>query len=269
MTDSDLLRAVRAAAADEHDVIGEIARDGTNTVVYLARDLESKDLVALKLTRGEPDEFGQDQYSVDVIRELDASMPDIESHCPRCGSKLRRWARFCTQCGMDVSGVGPSSSENLSRDTLRHAVRAAAQSEYDVLGEMPRAEGGGLVYFARDRKSGNIVALRLQRESASEYALDVTRVLKPALTPSGARPAVERSPQSSAPSPAGVPASVPTSVPAAGPSGEASPDRLPSAVGAGQNGLRRSILGNVNPLVVGAGIVAVGILVYLLVRALS
>jgi hypothetical protein len=269
MTDSELLRAVRAAAADEHDVLGEIARDGTSTVVFLARDLKSRDLVALKLTRGEPDEHGQDQYSVEVVHELDASMPDIESRCSRCGNKLRRWARFCTECGLDVSGVGPSSAENLSRDTLRNAVRVAAQSDYDVLGEMPRAEGGGLVYFAREKKSGSIVALRLQRESESEYALDVTRVLKPVgpqragsprvlvngpSRPTG-EPQVARSPSS--PSTPGAP------------SGEAPPNRLPSAF-VGLNGLRQSILGNVNPLVVGSAIVAVAILVvYLLVRAFS
>ena len=191
MTDSELLHAVCAAAAAEFDVLGEIARDASGLVVFLARDLASGELVVLKLSRGDPEEAGQDEYSLEVARELDPSLPDIESHCPRCGAKLRRWARFCTQCGGDISGVGPSSRENLSRDTLRHAVRAAAASEYDVLGEIPRAEGGGLVYFARDRKTGTIVALRLQRESESEYALDVTRVLTP-LPAAGARSTASR-----------------------------------------------------------------------------
>ena len=196
MTDSELLQAVRAAAADEFDVLGEIARDGSDLVVFLAREFASDVLVALKLTR-EPDESGHDQYSLTVARELDPSIPDVESRCPRCNAKLRRWARFCTSCGTDVSGVGPSSQENLSRDTLRHAVRVAAESEYDVLGEIPRAEGGGLVYFARHRERGDIVALRLQQESDSEYALDVTRVLKP--IPRVVKPAVASAPPAAAP----------------------------------------------------------------------
>lgn len=258
MTNSDLLRAVRDAAADEFDVLGEIARDGDKTVVFLARDLETAELVALKLTRGEPDQSGPDQYVVEIVHELDASMPDIDSYCPRCGSKLRRWARFCTQCGIDVSGIGPSSRENLSRDTLRHAVRAAAQSEYEVLGEMPRAEGGGLVYFARDRKSNNIVALRLQKESESEYALDVTRVLKPvagvgyagAAPLSGSRvPEVGREAQLSA-----------SDRP---PSGASSPVAPKPSGSGGLRALLEAGLGRVNPVVAGSLVVAIVVILVL------
>lgn len=179
MGETELLSAVRAAAGADFDVLGEIARDGAKIVVFLARDLQSKELVVLKLIHNTSTETGQDEYVLEVAEKLDSSVPDIESYCSRCKNKLRRWARFCTQCGLDVSGVGPSSSENLSRDTLRNAVYAAAASEFDILGEMPRAEGGGLVYFGRKRQGGDIVALRLQQETDSEYALDVTRVLKP------------------------------------------------------------------------------------------
>lgn len=187
MNATELLSAVRAAAGDDFEVLGEIARDGAKTIVFLARDQQSKNLVVLKLVRGDPAESAPDEYSLEVAEKLDGSVPDIESRCPRCGAKLRRWARFCTQCGVDVSGIGPSSGDNLSPDTLRNAVHAAAAAEFEILGEMPRAEGGGLVYFARKRSSGDIVALRLQRESESEYALDVTRVLTPVASPTSRR----------------------------------------------------------------------------------
>ena len=176
MDATELLSAVRAAAGDDFDVLGEIARDGTKTIVFLARDQQSKNLVVLKLVRADQGTSGPDEYSLEVAEKLDASVPDIESRCSRCGAKLRRWARFCTQCGADVSGIAPSSGENLSQSTLRNAVYAAAAADFDILGEMPRAEGGGLVYFGRKRSNGDIVALRLQKESESEYALDVTRV---------------------------------------------------------------------------------------------
>jgi hypothetical protein len=259
MTDSDLLRAVRAAASDELDVLGEIARDGDRTVIFLARDLQAAELVALKLIRGEPDESGQDQYVVEIVHDLDGSMPDIDSYCPRCGSKLRRWARFCTECGIDVSGIGPSSRENLSRDTLRHAVHAAAQSEYEVLGEMPRAEGGGLIYFARDRKTNSIVALRLQQESESEYALDVTRVLKPVSNVgqaaesaggSGRVPDARRGAQSASPDRPSSGTSTPVGV-------------EPSGLSGALRRLLDALPGGLNPIVAGSIVVGVVVIVVL------
>ncbi len=270
MTDSELLRAVRDAAADEFDVLGEIARDGLNTVVFLARDLQSTDLVALKLIRGDPDQSGQDQYTVEVVHELDASMPDIDSTCPRCGAKLRRWARFCTQCGMDVSGVGPSSQENRSRDTLRNAVRAVAESDYEVLGEMPRSEGGGLVYFARDRRSNNIVALRLQKESDSEYALDVTRVLKPVAGLASARPMGAPTRAASDARQASGPGSPLAQRP---PEPSTRPAQPGPATAAGWVGAVRALLDEarhrINPVVAGSVVAIVVILILLLVIALK
>ncbi|MEP7088390.1 MAG: PEGA domain-containing protein, partial [Gemmatimonadota bacterium] len=62
--------------------------------------------------------------------------------------------------------------------------------EYEVLGEMERSEGGGVVYFARELKSNRLVALRLTREQESDgsesYALGVTQVIKPLVASLGA-----------------------------------------------------------------------------------
>ena len=44
----ELLRAVRDAAAGSHDVLGEMGRDAGGRVIYLARDLKSAALVALR-----------------------------------------------------------------------------------------------------------------------------------------------------------------------------------------------------------------------------
>src|SRR5690348_2252797 len=102
MSNAQLYDAVRAAAAGAFEVLGELGTGPTGDVVYLAHEISSNELVVLKL---EPDQdAGDSQYFLDVARELDSSVPDVEMRCPRCRGNLRQWARFCTQCGLDVSG---------------------------------------------------------------------------------------------------------------------------------------------------------------------
>lgn len=174
--DDEFLQAVRDAAEGEYEVVGEMGRGLRGAIVYLARDLSTRRLVALRLEPGDsPDEF-----TLEVVKQLDSSVPAVESSCPKCGAPQRGWGRFCPQCGSDLSGL---STELHSSEELLQAVRDASAGEFEVLGEMDRAEGGGRVYFARDLASGGLVALRLLREKtaggAEEYALNKTRVLKP------------------------------------------------------------------------------------------
>ena len=96
MSNAHLYVAVREAAAGTFDVLGELGAGASGGVVYLARELASQALVVLKLEPGD-DGAGGSQYFLDVGRELDASVPDVELRCPRCRGKLRQWARFCTQ----------------------------------------------------------------------------------------------------------------------------------------------------------------------------
>lgn len=177
MSDPALYAAVREAAAEVFDVFGELGIGAAGSVVYLAREVQSGSLVVLKL---EPAPLGPDgpQYYLDVARELDASIPDVELRCPRCRGTLRQWARFCTHCGLDVSGEAPASGEQESRAALREKVRAATAGQYEFLGDIPRAEGGGLVYFARDLRDGKIVALRLQKDINKQFEVGVTRTLR-------------------------------------------------------------------------------------------
>jgi hypothetical protein len=77
-----------------------------------------------------------------------------------------------------VSGEAPASGEHASRAALREKVRAATAGEYEFLGDIPRSEGGGLVYFARDLSDGKIVALRLQKDMNKKFEVGVTRTLK-------------------------------------------------------------------------------------------
>ncbi len=164
------LEAVREAAAGEFEILGELGRRPDGSIAYLARDLAELRLVALRLVRAPGTDY---QYSLDVLRELDSSLPAGGTGCPRCSEPLRGWGRFCHRCGGDLSGA-TTSSEGMSGADLLEAVRQAARNRYEIIGEMGRAEGGGMVYFARERGQDQIVGLRLQKESPREYALGVT-----------------------------------------------------------------------------------------------
>ncbi len=226
-----IFQAVREAASADYDVLGEIGRSADGTIAYLARERATSSLVALKLQRdpGSPDEF-----TLDVVRQLDASMP-AENRCTNCGRTLEGWARFCTGCGADLSGAAAPPANRAERVQLLAAVQEAVIGQYEVLGEMERKEGGGVVYFAQEIATGRIVALRLQKDAAGgedSYALGLTTAMKPfaaslgvkapatqvlsATTPPPPPPPPAPPPVTPMPTPA---AAEPTPVPAPGPKG--------------------------------------------------
>lgn len=177
-----LLRAVQKAVAADYEVLGELGRGAQGRIVYLAREAGTRHLVALQLTPADGEPRAGEMW-LDVLKKLDASVPSGDDKCPRCATALRGWGRFCSQCGADLSGVAPGSGQDTSVDQLLAAVKEAAGHRYEVLGQMDRAEGGGVVYFAREKATGHIVALRLQRRAASapgrsQYDLSRTMVLK-------------------------------------------------------------------------------------------
>lgn len=179
--EDEVLRAVKAAAAAEYEILGEMGRGERGSVLYLARERASDKLVALKLR---PD--GR-EYELSVLRELDASVPALRSQCPSCKADLVGRGRYCSECGKDLSEGGPLDA---SRDEHLRALQDAAKGEYDVLGEMQRSEGAGAVYFARELSSARLVALQLVRQTESDgsesYALHVTQLMKPLVASLGA-----------------------------------------------------------------------------------
>jgi hypothetical protein len=168
----EFLDAVREVAAEEQfEILGEMGQGKDLSIVYLARDLRDRSLVALRLEPGMGDE-----YVLDIIQQLDSSVPSVEGNCPKCGTRPREWGRFCTRCGLDLSGVATTTASTVE---LEQAVAAAAGDEYEILGAMSRAQGGGLVYFARQIANGDLVALRLNREGEHDYSLGRTGLLRP------------------------------------------------------------------------------------------
>jgi hypothetical protein len=170
----DLAAAVREAAVGDYEVLGEIGRAPHGVLAYLARELQGGSLVALRAT---PNLSAPGEYLLEVATRLDASIPAPPSNCPRCNTALRGWDRFCTQCGFNLwsdRAAGPRRS----KQDLLDAVQQATQGKFEILGEMPRAEGDAVVYFARDLATGKVEALRVQREGAQEYSIGLTGVLK-------------------------------------------------------------------------------------------
>jgi hypothetical protein len=179
-----LLDALRTEEADRFDVLGFLGRRDSAHCAFLARELESGRLIVLHLRESATD---GDDTSVEATTQttLDSSVPDAGALCSGCRTQLRPWARFCHFCGTDVSGMAASSGLRHNRETLLSEVRARADEEgkFEILGDMTRSEGGGLVYFARERGTDRLVAFRLDRQPDESYDMKMTRVIKPPSRP--------------------------------------------------------------------------------------
>lgn len=176
-----LLRTLQSSLAGQFELYGELGRGKDGRIVYLARELANGRLVALQLSPTGSRTVAGEDYWFEVVRTLDASVPAIESDCPSCHKPLGGWGRYCRHCGTDLGGPVAGETAEPTDDLLRD-VRDAARGRYDVLGQMSRTEGGGLVYFARELATGKLVALRLQREhsasGAERFSLGLTGVLR-------------------------------------------------------------------------------------------
>jgi hypothetical protein len=177
LSDRELLSAVQGAS-DDFIVYGELGRQGDALAALLARERASGRLVVLMVTSA-TNAAGELELSIEVKTELDARIPDGGTKCPACGNTLRPWVRFCTRCGHDVTGRGAQS--DAERAELRVAVIAAVEGTHEFLGSIRRSEGGGDVFFAQERDSGRIAALRLNRSGTDgEYELGETNILRKA-----------------------------------------------------------------------------------------
>ena len=173
------LMAVSARAGAQFDVLGPLGRDAAGAYAFLARETSTARLVVLKHSRS--DSSGGRGGGLQVIEQLDSSVPPPAGSCPVCHAPFTSWDPTCTECGSNVAGTG-FAAPGTSLDEVLARVRGAAQG-YEVLGTMTRAVGGEPVFFARDFPGGHLVALRLEPEGGtgrgSGYAISATRMMRP------------------------------------------------------------------------------------------
>ena len=165
--------ALTRALSGEYKILARLGLGSGGAPVYLARELVTDNLVALRLPPLVSGNEAQ-EYGLEVVRQLDASLPEIETRCSHCGVTLRQWSRFCTNCGRDISGMAPGA-DGQTRDQLGALAREAAAGTYEILGEMTRAEGGGLVYFAREIATGRVLGLQLEAGPESTLVMTATQ----------------------------------------------------------------------------------------------
>jgi TPR repeat protein len=164
-TGESVLRAVLATVSGQYQLLGELGRAVAGTIMYLARELYSSQLVVLRLDPAQ----GGEGFVLSVMRELNASIPGGTAPCPECGATAVVWGRFCPACGADLAGEEGVAASASSLDGRAEAARQPAPDGYDILGSIPRAGGAsaGVVYFARELATGSLVALTARTGGSS------------------------------------------------------------------------------------------------------
>ncbi len=96
-------------------------------------------------------------------------MTTATSVCPRCHNAIAPGAKFCANCGSDISGVWSGSNPNLmgtiaveadpNVDTLGSLLSEATLGDYDIYGELGRG-GMAAVYLGLDLALNRKVAIK-------------------------------------------------------------------------------------------------------------
>jgi serine/threonine-protein kinase len=133
-------------------------RSEWGSVAFLAREVSSGALVVAALTERLGTSVG---YDVTLWRSLEESLPGPTSWCAQCGTEVQGWTRYCS-CGADLSGIAPSTES--ARLELFEQVRQSVAGEFELLGSLPYAGGGGPAYFARRTEGHAVVALRMHAD---------------------------------------------------------------------------------------------------------
>ncbi|HSY80263.1 MAG TPA: tetratricopeptide repeat protein [Gemmatimonadaceae bacterium] len=177
---------------EQYNLLAEFGRVDGQTV-YLARDRATGEVAIARRRSDDP------SGPLTISHALDATVPADGAVCSFCMDDLRTWGRFCPSCGREVFGAQPASADSPTAEQLLDAVRHAAEGRFDILGSMPRAEGGDTIYFAVDLNTADVVALLLNREGIEAdgtlaYSLELPLTLSPVAKGPVAAPAVAAKP---------------------------------------------------------------------------
>ena len=176
LSELELLAAVKEQASEDFVVYGELGgeREKDAGLALLALERESNTLVLL-IASATTGPGGVIDLGVEVRTELDADVLASGTVCVSCGNRLRPSGRFCPNCGVEVQGQ--TAAPDADPDEMRAAVEGSITDDYELLGEMLRKEGGR-VYFAREKASGAITALCLNKGIADgEFELIETQAI--------------------------------------------------------------------------------------------
>jgi predicted Ser/Thr protein kinase len=157
------LRALEAAVGNALTVIALLGSDNGEhsewgSFAFLAREETTGTLVVAALNERVGMSAG---YDVTLWRSLEESLPGPISWCSQCGTEVDGWTRYCS-CGADLSGIAPGTEKE--RQELLEQVRQSVAGEFDLLGSLPYAGGGGPAYFARRTEGSAVVALRMHAD---------------------------------------------------------------------------------------------------------
>ena len=160
---AEQLQALRQAVGERLTVLALLGSDTHEqsewgSVAFLAREEPAGTLVVAALNERVGMSAG---YDVTLWRSLEESLPGPMSWCPQCGAEVEGWTRYCS-CGADLSGIAPGTEE--AREALVERVRQSVAGEFELLGSLPYAGGGGPAYFARRPDGGVVVALRMHAD---------------------------------------------------------------------------------------------------------
>jgi serine/threonine protein kinase len=192
------LRALREATGGSLEIVALLGSDSGErsewgSAAYLAIETATGELVVaalnerIKVPR---------RYDVTLWRVLGESLPGPTSWCPHCGSVVEGWTRYCS-CSADLSGIAPGTESE--RRELIDQVRQSVAGEFELLGSLPYARGGGPAYFARRTEGNAVVALRMHADGLFDdgtrrISLSLSEPLEEVST--GTPPVVSRSPHS-------------------------------------------------------------------------
>ena len=174
-----ILSRVAQLTRGTHHVLGWLGRDPRGGRIYLARD-PAGELVGLRAVGADSASGGaEDELRVEVVPTFDAASLTLDVACEQCGEACTEWEPFCAECGAARNVDITAELAGASRPELLRAAQDAAAGQYEVLGEVPRSDGGRTLYFARELASGRLAVLRLRPADGSSgdgYRFAETRV---------------------------------------------------------------------------------------------
>jgi serine/threonine protein kinase len=198
-----LWAAVARLVGAEYELAGELSAstDGRRTAYIATRRTPERELVLLVVERGaEPD-----AYELSLHEVLDETVPARDLYCRHCGNRLETWAAACPVCHQNTALATAIKRGQVSDLSLRSAVASALGADSAPLGQLPTASGS-IAVFARAARTGEIVALTLERIGGSTgptRAVPIVRLQRhntPTSTPVAATSAPAPEAASTAPS---------------------------------------------------------------------